>query len=569
MHIVGRPAIYAAQVLFSLFATNSALPATSQVTEQTSDFLINANLGHDRETLILWPKGIPSSLETPTSQAVVPYTIPNTAITLNFTRFGSQIPAIRAISIIDKAHQQILPHLASNSENAIKNDFFECSTYSTPPGNPVCSVVVQAYRDLGLSWIQLDQILKGLEHFTSGAGVDRQFRHQSLEFEVNFSDKGTIGVGLLWCTPSRGRGAAQMKRAAEIPVRGQELDRRLNLIPGPPDTASLNLSNESNVLSNLVTEVPFPVLGTGINLKFVWLGNPIPRKKINDILHGAFLKIAPFLKQSPNNPVPHERFVYFNTAGTAQTAIQIFGMGPMSWSQVNAIMVGLYRFTNGIGTTHEQQYFRNLGFDVEDEHHAKIGFGNLLDVSGAVIIGAAANQKRSTLPSSTPLLLNTTTTIHLSHPTHALSIPHYPYIWHIPTTTLTLNFTYIGPALPAVDVTACLYTALDRTHAAAHHIPDRSIGDNGFENHIHGVQVEVTPYEGAEISWSQLGNVLVGLGNFCRNVYEGLLVFDVEVEGGGKIGAGSLWVYGDGGVEGWGGRGGGGGGGGGRSAVVE
>ena len=568
MHIVGRPAIYAAQVLFSLFATNSALPATSQVTEQTSDFLINANLGHDRETLIRWPKGLPSSLETPTSHAVVPYTIPNTAITVNFTRFGSQIPAIRVISIIDKAHQQILPHLASNSENAIKNDLFECSTYSTPPGTPVCSVVVQAYRDLGLSWIQLDQILKGLEHFTSGAGIDRQFRHQSLEFEVNFSDKGTIGVGLLWCTPSRGRGAAEIKRAAEIPVRGQELDRRLNLIPGPPDTASLDLSNKSNVLSNLVTEVPFPVLGTGINLKFVWLGNPIPRKKINDILHGAFLKIAPFLKQSPKNPVPHERFVYFNTASRTQMAIQIFGMGKMSWSQVNSIMVGLYRFTNGIGTTHEQQYFRNLGFDVEDENHAKIGFGNLLDVSGAIITSAAANQKRSTLPSSTPLLLNTTTTIHLSHPTHALSIPSYPYIWHIPSTTLTLNFTYIGHALPAVDVTACLYTALDRTHAAAHHIPDRSIGDTGFENHIRSVQVEVTPYEGAEISWLQLGYVLVGLGNFCRNVYEGLLVFDVEVEGGGKIGAGSLWGYdgyGDGGVVGWGGRGGGGG----RSAVVE
>ena len=569
MRIVGRPAIYAAQVLFSLFATNSALPATSQVTEQTSDFLINANLAHDSETLIRWPKGIPSSLETPTSQAVAPYTIPNTAITLNFTRFGSQIPAIRVISIIDKAHQQILPHLASDSENAIKNDLFECSTYSTPPGTPVCSVVVQAYRDLGLSWIQLDQILKGLEHFTSGAGIDRQFRHQSLEFEVNFSDKGTIGVGLLWCTPSRGRGAAEMKSAAEIPVRGQELDRRLNLIPGPPDTASLDQSNESNVLSNLATEVPFPVLGTGINLKFVWLGNPIPRKKVNDILHGAFLKLAPFLKQSPNNPVPHERFVYRNTASTALMVIQIFGMGKMSWSQVNSIMVGLYRFTNGIGTTHEQQYFKNLGFDVEDENHAKIGFGNLLDVSGA-----AANQKRSTLPSSsssTPLLLNTTTTT--IHPTHALSIPPYPYIWHIPSTTLTLNFTYIGPALPAVDVTACLYAALDRTHAAAHHIPDRSIGDAGFENHIRTVQVEVTPYEGAEISWSQLGNVLVGLGNFCRNVYEGLLVFDVQVEDGGKIGAGSLWVYegygdgdgdGDGGVVGWGGRGGGG-----RSAVVE
>ena len=45
-------------------------------------------------------------------------------------------------------------------------------------------------------------------------------------------------------------------------------------------------------------------------------------------------------------------------------------------------------------------------------------------------------------------------------------------------------------------------------------------------------------------------------------------MFDVQVEDGGKMGGGSLWVYegdGDGGVVGWGGRGGGGG----RSAVVE
>ena len=52
-------------------------------------------------------------------------------------------------------------------------------------------------------------------------------------------------------------------------------------------------------------------------------------------------------------------------------------------------------------------------------------------------------------------------------------------------------------------------------------------------------------YEGAEVSWWQLGLVLTGLAELGRKRF---LAFEVEVEGRGRIGMGRLWgVEGDGG----------------------
>ena len=60
------------------------------------------------------------------------------------------------------------------------------------------------------------------------------------------------------------------------------------------------------------------------------------------------------------------------------------------------------------------------------------------------------------------------------------------------------------------------------------------------------------PYEGAEMSWVLLGEVLRGLAGYCAAVWnKRLLVFEVEVEGRGRVGAGRLWWF-----EGGGGGGG-------------
>ncbi len=57
-------------------------------------------------------------------------------------------------------------------------------------------------------------------------------------------------------------------------------------------------------------------------------------------------------------------------------------MPPLSWLQVDVVMAGLYRFTNGIGTVGEREHYRNLSFEVMDERGVNIGFGNLLAVPG-------------------------------------------------------------------------------------------------------------------------------------------------------------------------------------------
>lgn len=534
MYIVGRPAAYAALIMIGLFTTISALPTTSRFPEQYQGFPVNPRPGHDNEALMRSPEGIPWALRNTTSQGAVPYAVPDTTITLNFTRFGFRIPVVRALSTLTEARQEVLSHLVSDAENATKNDSFEYSAHSSSPETPVCSIVIRAYRDIGLSWVQIDQILQGLMQFSSGAGVDRQFHYQALQFEVSFPHEGTIGFGLSWCTPTRGRAAAENVKTVEKPATVHELNRRLNVVPNPANKTSLS-SKEGELLSGLATDMSFHVDGTNINLTFTWLGNPIPAAKLNSVFRGAFLEMAPMLQDSANEPIPNDKYLYTKAVGKAEIAVQIYGTNQMSWRQVNSVMLGLYRFTNGIGTVHEREHHRNLGFDVKDEHATIIGYGNLLGVSSAAV------QKRSpTAPSPSPSdhdnTLNVTTT-HLAHPD--------PSIYPVPNSDLTFRFTYLGAALPPYQTAFTLRAALERVQPLAALHPDEPIDSAaGFEAHIGLVQLVVLAYEGSAVSWRELLVVLRGLMSFLHNREKRLLVFEIEVVGRGRIGSGVLWRYG-------------------------
>ncbi len=404
--------------------------------------------------------------------------------------------------------------------NTTANDVFKYSTYSTTPEALICSVFIQAVEGLGLSWSQIDQILQGLMQFSSGAGIDRQVHFQDLQLDVSFSNEGRIGVGLLWCTSVRGRATDEVEERAGIPFAGHDLDRRLSLVPKLANETSES-PNESLLMTDPANQISFPVLGTNIVLAFVWLGYPLPSQNINNIVQSAFLRIIPFLKESPNQPIPRDRFLHTDQTGKIPIAIQIYGSLHLTWSELNSVMLGLHRFTKGIGTPHSQTYFRNLGFDIKDESGATIGFGNLLRLAAAInTTTTISSEKRSTLP------INST----------------IAYIYPIPGTTITLLFNYIGDPLPDSSVVAAIRAAFFRIQPAILTIPDSPIHFGRFEQRIGGVLVIVDAYEGSEISWRQLGTVLRGLEQVCAvPFYRRHMAFDIEEEGRGRIAAGKVW----------------------------
>ena len=175
-----------------------------------------------------------------------------------------------------------------------------------------------------------------------------------------------------------------------------------------------------------------------------------------------------------------------------------------------------------------------------------VGYGNLLTVNGNAVVSAANHKKRSTLP---PIIstINTSSSssVHLTHPSSQILSQHppLPYIWHIQGTPLTLIFTYMGHGLPIREVNAAIRIAIQRIQPAIRMIPDRFIPEAGFENHIGTAQVVVTPYEGSELSWWQLGQILTGLQTFCSVQYKRLLAFEIEGDNFGRLGAGKLWHY--------------------------
>ena len=527
MYVVGRRIKYAAQILFNLFVTNSAFPTIPQIPGQATASSVSERLPND----IQW------SPRTATLQNAVPYLIPNTTITLNFTHFGSRIPVVRAMSTIYNARQQVLSHLISNSENAtIDNEIFEYKTQSALPAPVLCSVAVQAYKGLGLSWSQLDQILEGLIQFSSGAGIDHQLHYQTLGFEIKLSDEGRRGIGSLWCTPSRGRGASEIEGSAAHPVAGHEVAKRIDLVSGP----SHETRNASRLQLNSAAPVRFPIPDTNDSLDFVWFGTPIPPTTVNDVFRGAFRKLAPFLKESGSEQVPDNQFIYWTTGGGKKDkiAIQVFGTAPpMTWSQADGVVTGVSRFANGVGTRHGREHYRNLEFVVRNGTGVTVGYGNLLATpfSAAAVVDDDERRRRRSIP---------TLPLHLSNTTTPTPIPASisPWRWPIDGTDLDLLFTYSGAPLPPHDVTEALRTALVPVRVAVRFFPDAPLPDAGFEHHVGAVSVSVTPYEGAEVSWRQLSDVLQGLVRFCGPVaFRQLLVFEVEVVGVGRVGFGRVW----------------------------
>lgn len=549
MYMLGRLAtIYAAQILFGLIATNRALPTTHQVHGQTGEFRIDTFIGHNNATLLRFANGILWSPSTPTSQAAVAYSVPDTSIILNFTRFGPRIPVVRAISIIHEARQQVQSHLASKSENVTKSDNFTYITPVTHDDTRVCAVFAQAHGALGLSWVQIDHILDGLMQFTNGAGVDGQLHYQALQFEISFSNKKRVGGGLLSCIPVRDLDAAERPRIAHSSASVQGRDTTLNLISKPVNETILDPPHESSLPSSPLTQVSFPIFGSDLSLTFIWLGSPLPSDKVNAAFDAAFLKIAPLLIASPDEPIPRRTFISMSTSGKYQIAIQVYGMIDLTWAQTNSIVIGLWRFTNGIGTVHERQSFRNLSFHITDEKGIVVGYGNLLSVSNNnnnnAITSASTHKKRSTSP-STINTINSSSSISSIHPSSQIQQGQtpLPYIWPVHGTPFTLIFSYMGHGLPASEVSAALRVALQRIQPAIRMIPDEPIPPAGFENHIGVVQVAVTAYEGAELSWWQLGQILDGLQTFCTVRYKRLLVFEIEAENVGRLGAGRVWGY--------------------------
>ena len=123
-----------------------------------------------------------------------PFPIPNTPITLGFNTLPTPIPAARVVDLWAGAQRVIQVHVALHPNDPISpSSFFYQLGYSG--SRELISIVLHPEPDDHLTWLQLQQILLGVQVVMTGRGTASHLL--ALEITVNILGLGRVANGFL------------------------------------------------------------------------------------------------------------------------------------------------------------------------------------------------------------------------------------------------------------------------------------------------------------------------------------------------------------------------------------
>lgn len=284
-------------------------------------------------------------------------------------------------------------------------------------------------------------------------------------------------------------------------------------------------------------DAPIPVSFRQIILAFLVKGRPIPEHEVRATLIDADQAIAGLAREYPNQRIANDRFEYRRPDGNMLISIRTILGEEITWMELVRVLQGLYRYmTAGIDTP--ETHYQALEFEIEASTQEKpnIGYG-LVWYFGQT---ESKVQKRVTLPSPISLISEGTLlfpnltipqpsieTLRLL-PNATLSSPgahnvQETEIFPIPKTSLSLNFYFFGPSIPAQSVKATLQGATAKVRPFLNGPSEMDpIENDAFRwvlplSREAGIPVAVTvyTYHGHVITWRQLFDVFFGLYAFA------------------------------------------------------
>lgn len=271
---------------------------------------------------------------------------------------------------------------------------------------------------------------------------------------------------------------------------------------------------------------PSHVSSRSLVLAFLRKGKPIPRSEVDDTLIDADEIIGDLVRQHPNQRIANDRFEYQRPDGNMLISIKTNTGEEISWMELSRILKSLYRYMTA-GTGSEQTHYQELEFEIEAGGQEKpdIGLGLVWYFRP---IGSNI-QKRLTVPLPNlivPQPFNETTR---RLPNATLVMPgdqdmQEDTIFHIPRTSLSLRFHYLGPPIPARSIEATLQGAMAKIRPFLNGATENDRIENDAFRWILPldreagitipVAITVFGYHTNPITWRQLFNIVFGLYAF-------------------------------------------------------
>lgn len=418
---------------------------------------------------------------------------------LTFDLYGSRIPSPAVNAAFSGAITKIYPFLSRQAGDPITNDDFQ---YRAIGGS--VQIGVTAVQRHGISWRQLDAVLRQVSTYMNGGLGEGQPHMQELSFEITI-DATRVGEGLVSYRPSRSSSSRDPPPAS---MKDANDTKFLSALPDPSPNASA------------VNAIHFRIPNTPFKLIFGFLGDAIPRTEVGAAFEGALSQIVDHLGQRPDSPIPGERFEH-REEYIRITVLEKPGTA-ITYKQLSWVLGGMYGFMTG-----NPEHYQLLTCEISFIGHGNIGFASVWYYPPNLQVTKRAQ-------------LNTTAILSLVPPNGPEGIP-FP----VPDTPITITFTYLGRSTPPRELDAAIAAALDqigpfyRDHDAA------PVPGNHFFRDRDGVRITVFALAPLVMSWYQLRSIVWGLLLFVTGAegegkHHRVLNFDVDDVRTGKLAYGSV-----------------------------
>jgi len=293
-----------------------------------------------------------TSLSLPEFATPTPFPVPETSLTLICNNIGEFIPDFGRDSsyVIVGARLKIMHLVEQYPDGRVPNNRYQYSeVYSI---DQKVSIVVYAYGDHDITWIELDDILLGLTSYQLGdveAGVVGH--DQGVQFTVDKNGEGRIGLGNLRSSTTA-RSVSKRATSSTSPSSSNEtLLKTINttlLVSPPANTSTPNSVSES---VDPPLPIPFPIEGTSLSLSITGIGTTsIPYSIVHDLFTGAFASINHDWVTHPNDSMTFPYFQYSaQSVHGEMVSISVHHnmWNEVTWWQLSRILGGVQEFMVG------------------------------------------------------------------------------------------------------------------------------------------------------------------------------------------------------------------------------
>lgn len=276
--------------------------------------------------------------------------------------------------------------------------------------------------------------------------------------------------------------------------------------------------------SNASFTTPGTLTFRKIRLHVDEIGQKIPKREVIDTLKAANDAISDVVHALPNQRITNDRFEYRRVNGNMLILISPNPGEELTWMELARVLHALFRFMTGtMGATEE--HFNTLDFLVET------GFKHIIGNGLVWYFPPDDKVRERASPFRNPTMVSPNATVlHTSMPIH------------VPGTTVMLVITNLGDPVPPFEVGAGLTNALRTIQASLKDHGETPIEDHQFwyRDSMSHLWLYLTASNSKVITWRELSWTMVGLlhwmkGDHCRE-----LNFEIDIDGEGYVGFGSL-----------------------------